>query len=528
MTVHDVTLDLLRSLGMTTIFGNPGSTELPLLSNLPTDFRYALGLQEAVVVGMADGYAQATGRAAFVNLHSAAGLGNALGNIYTAFENQTPLVITAGQQSRPLQPHYPYLYAPDATQFPRPWVKWSHEPARGEDVPAALERAWHTAMQRPSGPVFVSIPLDDWQAPAQPRPARAAGFDFAPDPRLLARISEALNQSARPALVVGPAVDREGAWDYVVNLAEKSQAAVWASPMSSRAGFPEEHPLFAGFLPPAPGPLADALEPYDFILILGAPVFTYHVPGTVRTDARRLYLITDDAAAAARAPVALTVPASIRLALPALLQQTERATGRTAPLPRAPAPRPRPCDPISGEFAIATLRRLLPDNAIVVEEAPSHRKAVRDYLPIRQPFGFCNGASGGLGFAMPAAVGMAFAGTGRPIVCLIGDGSAMYCIQALWTAAQWGARVTFLVLNNRSYTVMKALARVLQTPNPAGIELPGLDFVSLAQGMGCPAARVEHYAELEAAMAGALATEGPFLLEIGVDRAFEVPYGLKL
>jgi benzoylformate decarboxylase len=532
MTVHEVTLDLLRSHRMTTIFGNPGSTELPMLSNLPADFRYVLGLQEAVVVGMADGYAQATGTAAFVSVHSAAGLGNALGNIYTAFENQTPLVITAGQQSRALLLHYPYLYAPDAAEFPRPWVKWSHEPARGEDVPAALERAWHIAMQRPSGPVFLSIPLDDWKAEAAPRPARLATFDYAPDPTQLAYIAEALGRSQRPAFVVGPAVDRDNMWDTLIAIAERARAVVWSSPLSPRACFPEEHPLFAGFLPPAPGPLADILDRYDFVLVLGAPVFMYHVPGEARVDSRHVYLITDDTAAAARAPAALTVLGSMRLALPALLEQAllgqASAAKRTAPKPWLRPAEPERRDPITGEFALAALRKLLPDNAVLVEEAPSHRKAMRDYFPIRQAGGFHDGASGGLGFGMPAAVGMALAEKGRPIVCLIGDGSAMYSIQALWTAAQLKARVTFVVLNNGSYAVMKSLAMVLKTPNPAGVELPGLDFVAIARGMGCGADRVARCADLEEALAGALAADGPFLLEVIVDPSFGVPYGLKV
>jgi benzoylformate decarboxylase len=532
MTVHEVTLDLLRSLGMTTIFGNPGSTELPMLSNLPADFRYVLGLQEAVVVGMADGFAQSTRTAAFVSVHSAAGLGNALGNIYTAFENQTPLVITAGQQSRPLLPHYPYLYAPDAAEFPRPWVKWSHEPARGEDVPAALERAWHIAMQRPSGPVFLSIPLDDWRAEATLRQPRAATFDYAPDPKQLARVAEALNRSERPAFIVGPAVDRDNVWNELVAVAERARAAVWSSPMSPRACFPEEHPLFAGFLPPAPGPLADILNRYDFVLVLGAPVFTYHVPGEVRVDSRRVYLITDDTEAAARAPAALTVLGSMRLTLPVLLEQTRleqtSTTTRTAPEPWVRPAEPERRDPITGELALATLRRLMPDNAVLVEEAPSHRKAMRDFFPIRQAGGFHDGASGGLGFGMPAAVGMALAQKGRPIVCLIGDGSAMYSIQALWTAAQLKARVTFVVLNNASYAVMKSLAMVLKTPNPAGVELPGLDFVAIARGMGCAADRVTQCADLEGGLTRALGADGPFLLEVVVDPAFGVPYGLKI
>src|ERR1051325_1286096 len=161
-TCRDAVVGLLRELGMTTIFGNPGSTELPLFKNFPDDFRYVLGLQESVVVGMADGFAQATGNAAVVNLHSAAGVGHAMGNIFTAYRNRTPLVITAGQQARSILPYEPFLFATQAAQFPRPYVKWSCEPARAEDVPAALARAYYVAMQAPRGPTFVSIPIDDW------------------------------------------------------------------------------------------------------------------------------------------------------------------------------------------------------------------------------------------------------------------------------------------------------------------------------------------------------------------------------
>src|SRR5574339_228288 len=159
-TVREATVCLLRELGMTTIFGNPGSTELPLFRDFPDTFRYVLGLQESVVVGMADGYAQSTRNAALVNLHSAAGVGHAMGNIFTAFKNQTPLIVTAGQQPRSILPFDPFLFAAQATELPKPYVKWACEPARAEDVPLALARAYHLAMQPPCGPVFVSIPAD--------------------------------------------------------------------------------------------------------------------------------------------------------------------------------------------------------------------------------------------------------------------------------------------------------------------------------------------------------------------------------
>src|SRR5690349_25019031 len=198
VTVRQAVFDLLRDLGMTTVFGNPGSTELPFLNDWPNDFRYILGLQEASVVAMADGYARATGNAAFCNLHSAVGIGHALGNVFSAFRNQTPLVITAGQQVRSLLPIQPFLWATNAAEFPKPYVKWSGEPARAEDVPAALAHAYHVAMQRPCGPTFVSIPIDDWEAQTRPMASRAVSRDVGPDPQMLDALVRALAAAERP------------------------------------------------------------------------------------------------------------------------------------------------------------------------------------------------------------------------------------------------------------------------------------------------------------------------------------------
>src|SRR5437870_10365821 len=231
-TVRDATIDLLRRFGMTSVFGNPGSTELPFFRDFPKDFRYVLGLQESVVVGMADGYAQATRNAALVNLHSAAGVGHAMGNIFTAYRNRTPLVITAGQQARSILPYDPFLFSAQATELPKPYVKWSLEPARAEDVPLAIARAYYIAMQPPRGPVLVSIPADDWAKPCAPISARVVSTEIRPEPRVLAAIGEALDISLRPAFVVGAAVDRDGAWSDAVRLAERHNAAAWAAPMA--------------------------------------------------------------------------------------------------------------------------------------------------------------------------------------------------------------------------------------------------------------------------------------------------------
>src|SRR5207249_6269846 len=192
-TVRDATIDLLRRLGMTSVFGNPGSTELPMFRDFPEDFRYVLGLHEAVVVGMADGYAQATRNAAFVNLHSAAGVGNAMGNIFTAYRNRTPLVITAGQQARSILPYEPFLFSAQATELPKPYVKWSCEPARAEDVPQAIARGYYLAMQPPRGPVFISVPADDWARPCERVAPRTVSTELRPAPGVLDEIGAALD-----------------------------------------------------------------------------------------------------------------------------------------------------------------------------------------------------------------------------------------------------------------------------------------------------------------------------------------------
>src|SRR6476620_1254028 len=220
VTVKQATLDLLRAFDIRKVFGNPGSTELPFLSDWPDDIDYVLGLQEASVVGMADGYAQATRNAGFVNLHSGAGVGNALGNIYTAHRNQTPLVITAGQQARSILPLQAFLYAERASEFPRPYVKYSVEPARPDDVPAAIARAYYVAMQPPCGPTFVSVPIDDWSRPTALVEARNVSRELGPDVSAMKALASALGSAKHPALVVGPGIDRAGAVDLMVRVAE--------------------------------------------------------------------------------------------------------------------------------------------------------------------------------------------------------------------------------------------------------------------------------------------------------------------
>jgi benzoylformate decarboxylase len=527
-TVKQATLDLLRAFGIKKVFGNPGSTELPFLSDWPDDIDYVLGLQEASVVGMADGYAQATRNAGFVNLHSAAGLGNALGNIYNAHRNQTPLVISAGQQARSILPLQAFLYAERASEFPRPYVKFSVEPARPEDVPGAIARAYYVAMQPPCGPTFVSVPIDDWTHSTEPLQARDVSREIGPDPEAMKSLATALAASKRPALVVGPGVDRALAVDLMVRVAEKAKAAVWASPFSARCSYPERHPQFFGFLQASPAQLSDALRGHDLVVVIGAPVFTFHVEGqaSIFDGSTTIFQITDDPTAAAVTPVGTSIIATMRPALKMLLDLLPE-TSREAPTGRVLPPAPAAGDPIPVEFLLHTLSRAMPDDAVLVEEAPSHRPAMQKFMPMRGQDSFYTMASGGLGYSLPAAVGIALGKPSIRTVCLIGDGSAMYSIQALWTAAQRKLPLTVVVTNNSGYGAMRSFSQVMQVRDVPGLDLPGIDFVKIAEGLGCDAVRATRSSELRPALERGLAHKGVSLIEVVVDSAVPLLYAQK-
>jgi benzoylformate decarboxylase len=514
LTVREATFTLLRSFGLTTVFGNPGSTELPMFREFPADFRYVLGLQESIVVAMADGYAQTRGAAALVNLHSAAGVGHAVGSIFTAYRNQSPLVITAGQQARSMLSLEPFLYSDQAPSLPKPYIKWGCEPARAEDVPAAIARAYYTAMQPPRGPTFVSVPVDDWDRICLPLEPRVVSSTIAGDPTLLAQAAAALNAARHPVIVVGASVARDGAWDEVISLAERHEAPVWVSPRSARNSFPERHRLFAGFLPPDRVSVVARLQGADLVLVLGAPVFTYHVespPGPHLPTGATLIQLIDDPAAASWAPVGKAIVTNLKLGIAALL---DHPAPRRAPRPaRAPAPAPRD-DRLTEPYLMHRIAALRPPGTIIVEEAPSSRSAMQDFLPMDEPDSFHTCASGGLGHGLPAAVGIALARPNRKVVGLLGDGSAMYSIQGLWTAAEFDLPVVFIIINNHSYYGLVEFGQHFKMPELPGTLLPHLDFCALAMGHGVQAARVERCDALDAALANAFAAAKPMLLEV--------------
>jgi benzoylformate decarboxylase len=526
-TVREATRQLMRELGMTTVFGNPGSTELGFLADWPDDFRYVLALQETSVLSMADGFAQYSGNAAMVNLHSSGGVGHSIGALVTAYKNHTPMVVIAGQQARDLLTGEPFLGSSEAVNLPKPYVKWSVEPARAADVPAAIQRAYQMATQPPYGPTLVSVPADDWDAPAEPVRARPRVHGYPPDPAAVHEIVGALNASERPAIVVGGAVDADGAVDDVVALAERAGARVLASPMSGRCSFPEEHPLFAGFLRPARRSLDETLAAYDLVLVLGAPAFVQHVQSPPGPSLPPLYVISDD-------PVELAwsegngVRGTPRLSVRALLDGPDGSggvkPGRDWPEPVPAAAPPARSEPMTAAYALRQIAGVVPEDVVVVEEIPSHRNEMHRHFPIRGGGGFLTMQSGALGFSVPAAVGVSLAQPKRPVLALVGDGSSMYAFQGLWTAVREQTPVTFVVLDNAQYAALSSLADAVGADKVPGLDLGGIDFVGLARSLGCAAEKVSSPEDLAPAVRRAMSAGEPMLLHVPVASGYERLY----
>lgn len=523
-SVRDASYELFRAHGMTTMFGNPGSTELPMLKDFPDDFRYVLGLQELVVVGMADGYAQASGTVGHVNLHTAPGVGNAMGGIFNAQANHTPLLVTAGQQVRPHVGIQANLTNRDATRMPHPLVKWSFEPSRAADVPQALAHGIHLAKTPPKGPAFVSIPMDDWDEEADPASTesvikRHVAGESAPPAYAIEALADTLSSAQKPVLIAGPDIDASGAWDAAVALAEKQSLPVFATPATGggRIGFPEGHPNFRGMLPPGIAPVADTLKAYDMILVVGTSVFPYYpyLPGEYLPEGAKLVQLTSDPDEAARAPVGSSVIGDVKAGLEALLDlvpDSDRDLGESLPDPIAGPDE----SPITGTAAMHALRGVFPDDGIVVLEAPSCTLALRNQLRLSRPGSYFFGAGGGLGFGLAAAVGVQMAQPDRPVVCVIGEGSVQYAVTAFWTAAAYNVPLTILVLRNSEYAILKWFAMAEQVDGAPGLDLPALDCASVAAGYGVSTTKVEDADALGDALSKAIASPQPELVEVGV------------
>ncbi|MFI6498228.1 thiamine pyrophosphate-dependent enzyme [Nonomuraea typhae] len=502
-TVRDATLDVLRRYALTTLYANPGSTEVALLADLPDDLTFVLALHEGSVVGMATGQAIATGRPALAILHTTAGLGNAVGALATARVNRAPLVVLVGQQDRRHLALEPFLTG-QLDGLAGDYPVWTHQPARAQDVPGAVARAWHEA-QTGRGPALVVVPMDDWlcvmppdQVVAAPqtllRPVAAADEAGASLAGLLAR-------SVAPVLVVGAGADHPRTWSALVALAERLSCPVWQESFGARAGFPQDHPLYAGVLPAGRAQQRNVLSAHDLVLAVGAPVFRHYPyqPGHLLTPGTRVAVITDDPAEAHRAPADLAVlacPAIVVEHLAARLPQRPCRTDEPPPGRRETMAAPEVGEPLRAGHVLAALAVRLAPETIVVEETPSSRPELHRLLPARRPLGFVSAAMGGLGFALPAAIGLRMALPERPVVAVLGDGSAVYGIQALWSAARYRVGALFVVLANGRYAVLDRLAETADAGKPPWPAFEEVSMSGLATAFGCPARRITAHDEL--------------------------------
>jgi benzoylformate decarboxylase len=543
-----VVMEQLRAEGVRYIFGNPGTTESPFLHALEAypDLTYILALQEAVALGMADGYARASGRPAVVNLHISAGLANALSLLYNAHRGGTPLIVTAGQSDTRLLQQEPVLSA-DLVAMAQQFTKWSTEVLHAADLPLVLRRAFKVAQEPPTGPVFLSLPWDvlDEETEAEVVPSGGLYTRTRPDPAGVVRAAALLVGAETPVLFVGDRVAQAGAQSEAVRLAELLGARVYAAGYAE-VNFPTTHPLFLGTFSPFAPSSRHLLEQADVLLIVGANAFNqflYHPEPILRPDTCVIHL---DAAAweiAKNIPVTVGLPGDPKAGLADLIAAVmarsdpafaERAARRRAAI-AAERERARQAfqqqaravwtkRPIAVPRLMLELRAQLPPDAIVVDESISARPILQQALDFSQPGSYFSGRGGAIGWGLPAALGVKLACPNRPVVALVGDGSAMYTIQALWTSLHHRLPVTWIILNNGAYRVLKInmahyLGEAAATSRFIGMDLcdPPLDFARLAAGFGVPARRVEDPDDLSAALREALTAPGPFLLDVVLD-----------
>jgi benzoylformate decarboxylase len=552
MNVAAVLMEILRASGVRYLFGNPGTTELPFLDALPdSSLEYVLGLQEATAVAAADGYAQASGQAGVVNVHVAPGLANSLSILHNAARAKSPLVVTAGQQDTRFLMHEPIL-AGDLARMAEPFTKWSHEIRRPEDAPVALRRALKVALTPPTGPVFLSMPMD-LMGPAIDDTGAAAPAIAAksrPEPAALRHAAELLAGASNPIIIAGDGVARAHAVAELTALAELLGARVHGEPVYRRTSFPGNHALWRGGLFPSPAGVRRALEECDALLIVGANVFTWflHTEGTPFPRGLRVVQIDDDPWEIGRSyPVTLGIAADPKAALAELtgalrarLTEAEKAAaaarvekigaarGEMVKRVNAAARSEAERVPIGQAHLMHTLASLLPAEAIVVDESATSLPFVLRYMPFATPGSFFGGKTGTLGWGMGAAIGVQLASPGRKVVATIGDGSVMYAPQALWTAAHYRLPITYVVPNNSSYAILKSGMLSLDLASAKRGIYPGMDLVSpeidyagLARSLGVRAERVEKPGALRDVLAACLAGPGPSLVDVAIDRGFK-------
>lgn len=536
-------VQLLIDEGVTHLFGNPGTTELAIMEAVPhfPQLQYVLGLQEAIVVGMADGYARASNKLAACNLHTAPGLGNGMGALYNANFSGSPVIVTAGQYELGYGLQEPMLYGP-LVAMAEPLVKWAIEVPRVEDLPRIVHRAAKVALAAPTGPVFISLPgdiLDDEAEMNLESPTRVEGA-VRPSDELVQLLARRLSAAEKPVIIAGRELASRDAFIEAGELASLLGAAVYHESVPYNARFPTDHPAFMGDLTRNQQKVRETLQRYDLLICLGADLL--RMSPYSRTDplpdGMPVIHITErdwelGKNYATKIAIRADVKETLRALLPLLRAQrdaertaqaearlselkagnwsAQRETARTQTLSAAES------TPIDPRYLMMCVADALPSEAIVVEEAVTAAPALSTFLPVRDSQSFYGLASGGLGFALPGAIGVSLAHPGRPVVAAVGDGSAMYSVQALWTAAHFGLPITYLIINNRGYRIIKDRLVSMRNSNRfVGMDIarPEIDFIAVAQGLGMAARRVSQPQDIGTVLQQAIASKGPNLVEV--------------
>jgi benzoylformate decarboxylase len=545
-------LEILATSGVRHLFGNPGTTELPLMDALAegNPIRYVLGLQEIPVMAIADGYAQASRSVGVVNLHTCCGLGNAMGMLYNAWRSNTPLIVTAGQQDRRLSFEEPILWG-DMLGTVRPWTKWSAEVGQVTDVPSAIRRALQTALTPPTGPVFLSLPLDVQMDSAELdlTPPALPDTRVRPPAEAIKKAATVLSQANNPAILVGSRITEADAVDELVAVAERLGAPVIheASTSHGRLAFPSDHPLSAPPLPFWSPEVRERLAEYDVILVAGMKLlqqYLYQEPARAVPEHVRLVQVDDDPWELGKNyPLEVGVighPQPALEELAGLLDSTMTDDRRAAARARAAklekdhrqlretlrrkAEGQFAARPLTPLCVMDHLARVLPRDVAVIEESPTTTGCYFERVgALKNTSGYFAHRGWALGWGLNCAIGVQLAWPQRPVLAIVGNGSAAYGIQGLWTAAHYNLPVTFVITNNTQYKILKDCAGVLKLPQAlAGryesldIVKPEIDYVSLAKSFGVSAERVTEPEELSQAVSESLAGDRPRLIEVPV------------
>ncbi len=549
MTGRQAFIKLLLDEGVTHLFGNPGTTELAIMEAVPQfpELTYVLGLQESIVVGMADGFARASNQLVACNLHCAPGLGHAMGAIYNAKFSGSPLLITAGQYEVGYGLQEPLLYEP-LVPIAAPLVKWAFEVTRIEDLPRVIRRAAKIARTPPMGPVFISLPgsVLDEEAEIEFGFPTIVDAGVRPSDSALKDLAQKLLAAKKPVMVAGREIANADLFNEACELAELLGAAVYQESVPYNARYPSSHPTCMGDLTRNQKKVRQTLEQYDFLLCLGADLLRMSPMSTVDPlppEMPVMHITERDWELGKNYSTATAVRADVKETLLALLpvlrdlrtaEQAKHAQARLADLAtrnwtanraktRAEVQSSASSTPIDQRYLVSQLVDVLPKDVIVVDETLTAAPAIAAMLPMDDPQAYYGLASGGLGFGMAGAVGVALAQPERPVVAVIGDGSAMYSIQSLWTAAHLKLNITYVIINNRSYRIIKErLLAMRGTDDFVAMDMndPAIDFAGVAKSMGMSSQVVTDPTQIAGVLQAAMASPGPQLVEVIVSRGF--------